>query len=179
VFEYELQGREPLIGVSIGSIDGTQRGWQRPSGSEGDRFDSAPRPREDGADVLAADYALLGHDEFAVEEGRGEALTPDLLPQLIGEPQRQFVGPKLAVGFQRARQGAWGQPFASDPFELRRDLRKRIFRNAKACGMRVSAKAKDRARRALGDEIDRVTQMKARNGSTRAAQLAVPGARKD
>ena len=93
--------------------------------------------------------------------------------QRVHHVNAEVLWGQRAVGGQAARQRGGVQPFV-------RHLLQRLFKGVKvlfghrATGRHgVAAKAQQHARVALGHQVQRVTQMKAGDGATRALELVL------
>ena len=129
--------------------------------------------------MLAANHRLLQNREFTVEQRCRETLPPDLRADVSGESQRELRLGELAIGFKRAQQRLGRKPIARDALELRRKTRQCRLRKRQSRREGMASEAVDRPRRALGDEIECIAQVKSGDGPAGPAQRSVTRACED
>src|SRR5712691_4530918 len=128
--------------------------------------------------MLLASHALAEDLELVAEQRLRKALAPDLLFQELREAQIEIRGFERPVGLDRASELRGRQPFAGYGLEELREARE-IFRAQRHAGRgRVPSEAQQQPGHALGDEIQRVAQMQARDRAARALDFAGRASRK-
>src|SRR6266568_2677783 len=121
--------------------------------------------------MLLADHALAEDLELVAEQRLRKTLAPDLLFQELREAEIEIRGLERPVGLDRASELRGRQPFAGHGFEEFREARE-IFRTQRRSGGGVPPEPQQQPGGALGDEIERVAQMQARDRAARALDFA-------
>src|ERR1017187_3634251 len=111
--------------------------------------------------MLVRDHALAGDSEAVAEQWLRETLAPDLALQHAYRVQIHVGRFQRAVGLDAAREIGRGDEAAHRALEQFAKLHQAFAAYGEARGGGMTAEAQDQARRALGDEIERVAQMQA------------------
>ena len=165
--------------VDVGTICRPNAPWDRVRGVEKYRIELFASSCQDQLERPFAQEALLDDRKFVVECGRGKALAPNPSPDILCESKRKCFVRQHSVSFDRSPERGQREPFARDTLERFGEARQCCLGHGQSCGVGVSAKARDCPRGALGDEIKCIAQMKAGDGASRAAQLAIVAAGKN
>src|SRR6266571_4432872 len=128
--------------------------------------------------MLLAYHTLAEDLELVAEQRLRKTLAPDLLFEELREAQIEIRGLERPVGLDRATELRGRQPFAGHGFEEFREARKVFYMQRCSGGGRVPPEAQQQPGSALGDEIERVAQMQARDGAARALDFAGRALRK-
>src|SRR6266581_3251386 len=128
--------------------------------------------------MLLAYHALAEDLELVAEQRLREPLAPYLLLEQLREAQIEIRGLERPVGLDRASELRGRQPFAAHGFEEFREAREILLVQRHAGGGRVPPEPQQQPGSALGDEIERVAQMQARDGAARALDFAGRALRK-
>jgi hypothetical protein len=120
--------------------------------------------------MLVGDPVLLGHREHALEKRLRKTLSPDLCRDRLRQVEGELGCVKLAVRFERVAQCRGREPLPRDTLELLAEARQICLGKAQSGRCRMSAEARDRTGRALGDKVESSAQMEAgmaelRNGA--------------
>src|SRR5712692_4364066 len=122
--------------------------------------------------MLLADHALAEDLELVAEQRLRKTLAPDLLFEQLREAQIEVRGLERPVGLDRASELRGRQPFAGYGFEEFREAREILRTQRRSGGGRVPSEPQQQPGGALGDEIQRVAQMQARDGAARPLDFA-------
>src|SRR6266511_4455758 len=122
--------------------------------------------------MLFAYHALAEDLELVAEQLLRKTLAPGLLFQELREAEIEIRGLERPVGLDRASELRRRQPFTGHGFEELREAREILRAQRRSGGGRVPPEAQQQPRGALGDEIERIAQMQARDGAARALDFA-------
>ena len=127
--------------------------------------------------VPLADQALTDDFQFFAEQRRRKALAPDGGVQGVGHVGAAVLRRQRAVGGQAPRQGGGVQPFGGDVLQRLLEALELVFGDGAAGRHGVAAKAQQHAGVALGQQVQRVAQVKAGDRAARALQLVLASRR--
>src|SRR5262249_43601039 len=144
---------------------------------EAHRLERAPRARELEFQVLVADHALALDLEVVAEERLRKPLAPDLVVEEPRDAQVEVRGLERAVGLDRVRELRWREQVARHGLEAPREALEVQLAQRQPRGGGVAAEAHQQSRLALGEQVERVSQMQAGDRAPRSADLARPGRR--
>ena len=121
--------------------------------------------------MLATDQALRQHFEFLAKGRRGKALAPDLFVQRVDQIDPAVLGFQRPVSGQAPGQRVGVQPFTCDRAQALLKRWQIGCVDGAARRHRVSTKTQQHAGMALGQQVQRVAQMKAGNRTPRALEF--------
>src|SRR6516225_1144016 len=171
VLDDELEPQQSQVLAHFGSEDGADAGGERTDVPEHHCLEAAATAIERQAKMLIADHALSQDLEDIVEGRRRKPLAPNPVAERLCELETQLVGFERAVAFELPGEMRRRELLTRHGFEGRRESRQRVRRKRKTRRVGVPAETPNRARHALVDKVERVTQVEPGNRSTAAAQL--------
>src|SRR6266704_5011604 len=178
VLDHQLQILRPIELVHrkpVRRAHGRRQGIER---VEAHRLDGSPAARELELQMLLTYHALAEDLEHVAEQRLRETLAPDLVFEQLREAQIEIRGLERPVGLDRASELRGRQPFAGHGLEERRGAREIFRTQRRSGGGRVPPEPQQQPGGALGDEIERVAQMQARDRAARALDFAGRALRK-
>src|SRR5262245_6195290 len=118
-------------------------------------------------------HALTHEIELAVEDRRGETLSPNLLlDQHRGLPGELGAGER-AVRFDRSCQIGGRQPFPAHALEGSAEALESVRCERQPGCRRMAAEAREQSRITLRDQVERVAKMQSGDRTSRSAERSV------